>query len=67
MHPSRACRFTIGVLAAVLISLSLAQAQISTATRQRRVTDNTGVLLGAAVTAREVQSGFCYLPPRVPA
>ena len=66
MHPSRACRFRIAVLA-VLISPSLAQAQISTATRQRRVTDNTGMLPGAAVTAREVRSGFCSLPPRVPA
>ena len=45
-------------LTLVLIAPSRAHAQISTATLQGRVTDNTGVLPGATVTAREVQSGF---------
>ena len=49
--------------AAVLLALTVfaaapATAQISTATLQGRVTDNSGVLPGATITAREAQSGF---------
>jgi hypothetical protein len=46
----------------LIISLSPAAAsgQISTATIQGRVLDNTGVLPGATVTARGVDSGFTH-------
>jgi hypothetical protein len=36
------------------------EAQVSTATVQGTVSDNTGVLPGATITAREVQSGFTH-------
>jgi hypothetical protein len=48
-----ALAFTIIFAAAALV-----EAQVSTATIQGTVTDNTGVLPGATVEAREVQSGF---------
>jgi hypothetical protein len=51
------------LLAATLIWLALpapALAQISTATIQGTVTDASGVLPGATVTAREAQSGFTH-------
>ena len=49
--------------AAVLLCLACpgtASAQVSTATIQGTVTDATGVLPGASVTAREIQSGFTH-------
>ena len=41
-----------------LVTAGTAGAQVSTATIQGTVTDSTGVLPGATVTAREIQSGF---------
>jgi Carboxypeptidase regulatory-like domain len=46
-----------GLALLVLIAAS-AGAQVSSSTIQGKVTDDTGVLPGAAITAREVQSGF---------
>jgi len=48
------------LLTIALAPAAPAAAQISTATLQGRVSDNTGVLPGATVTAREVQSGFMH-------
>ena len=46
----------VGLLS--LVAAGTARAQVSTATIQGKVSDATGVLPGATVTAREVQSGF---------
>ena len=46
----------VGLLS--LVTGGTARAQVSTATIQGKVSDATGVLPGATVTAREVQSGF---------
>jgi hypothetical protein len=51
------------ILVAILLILVLAgarpaDAQISTATLQGKVTDNSGVLPGATISARDVKSGF---------
>jgi hypothetical protein len=46
------------VFALVMSAAATAAAQMSTATLQGRVTDDTGVLPGATVSAREIQSGF---------
>ena len=43
-----------------LVTAGTAGAQVSTATIQGTVTDSTGVLPGASVTAREIQSGFTH-------
>ena len=45
-------------LVAALLTPQVVIAQISTATLQGKVSDDSGVLPGARVTAREVQSGF---------
>jgi hypothetical protein len=60
MHPSRAAGRLgcLALLTTVLLTPLPSEAQISTTTIQGRVTDNTGVLPGATVTAREAQSGF---------
>ena len=62
MPPSRVTRrlfrHAFLIIITLLITASAGEAQISTATLQGKVTDNTGVLPGATVTAREVQSGF---------
>ena len=43
-----------------LVTAPPAHAQVSTATIQGTVTDASGVLPGATVTAREVTSGFTH-------
>ena len=48
----------VASLITVLLAPSILVAQIATSTLQGKVTDGTGVLPGATVTAREVQSGF---------
>jgi hypothetical protein len=51
------------LMAVILVSLAipaLSHAQVSTATIEGTVTDAGGVLPGASVTAREVQSGFTH-------
>jgi Carboxypeptidase regulatory-like domain/TonB dependent receptor len=48
----------VASLITVLLTPSILAAQIATSTLQGKVTDGTGVLPGATVTAREVQSGF---------
>jgi hypothetical protein len=49
----------VGTLALVLLALPVpAAAQLSTATVQGKVSDQTGVLPGVTVTAREVASGL---------
>ncbi|MGH9310435.1 MAG: carboxypeptidase-like regulatory domain-containing protein, partial [Vicinamibacterales bacterium] len=60
MGPSSSPRRIPIPFLAVLALLAAAPAagQISTATIQGRVTDNTGVLPGATISAREVSSGF---------
>jgi hypothetical protein len=58
MHPAGA-RITIALVFALAGALPAA-AQISSATLQGRVTDNTGVLPGATLTARERDSGFTH-------
>ena len=56
--PARAaaCLTAVGFLS--LVTAGTASAQVSTATIQGTVSDSTGVLPGATVTARDVQSGF---------
>ena len=56
--PAFALVLTFATVAAVTVGP--AQAQISTATVEGKVSDATGVLPGAAVTARETQSGFTH-------
>jgi hypothetical protein len=48
------------MLASCLMCPPAATAQLSTATVQGRVSDDTGVLPGVTVTAREQQSGFTH-------
>ena len=61
MHRSGAARRS-AVCAAIAFAIAFAttaaaRAQVSTATVQGTVTDNTGVLPGATVIARETRSG----------
>lgn len=49
----------LGLALALLLAVpGIAHAQISTATVQGKVSDETGVLPGVVVTAREIESGF---------
>jgi hypothetical protein len=50
----------MAVILAGLTAAAPATAQVSTATIQGTVTDASGVLPGASVTAREIQSGFTH-------
>ena len=62
-RPLQAKRIGILLTSAAIAWLTLstaAHAQVSTATIQGTVSDATGVLPGASVTAREVQSGFTH-------
>jgi Carboxypeptidase regulatory-like domain/TonB dependent receptor len=61
MFPSASARVAVWLMAVALVWLvpaGTAHAQVSTATIQGTVSDATGVLPGASVTAREVESGF---------
>jgi hypothetical protein len=61
MHPASTILRIVSLillLAFATLPAASAGAQISTATLQGRVTDDTGVLPGATVTARETESGF---------
>ena len=63
MSASTLVRTVVSVMAASLLCLVTARpgaAQVSTATIQGTVSDATGVLPGATVTARDVQSGFTH-------
>jgi hypothetical protein len=52
--------WSITLVVAWLGSASAAHAQVSTATIQGTVSDDTGILPGANVVARDVQSGFSH-------
>ncbi len=56
--PARAAAWLTAVGLLSLVIAGTARAQVSTATIQGTVSDSTGVLPGATVTARDVQSGF---------
>ena len=58
--PARAAVWLMAVALGWLVPAGTANAQVSTATIQGTVSDETGVLPGASVTAREVQSGFTH-------
>jgi Carboxypeptidase regulatory-like domain/TonB dependent receptor len=56
--PARAAAWLTAVGLLLPVTIGTAHAQVSTATIQGTVSDATGVLPGATVTAREIQSGF---------
>ncbi len=58
--PARAVVWLMAVAFVWLVPAGAAHAQVSTATIQGTASDATGVLPGASVTAREVQSGFTH-------
>jgi Carboxypeptidase regulatory-like domain/TonB dependent receptor len=63
MNASTQARTAVAFLVTVLlcfVTADAAMAQVSTATIQGTVSDATGVLPGATVTAREGQSGFTH-------
>ena len=57
--PARVARLMVVTLLWLVVPAP-ALAQVSTATIQGTVTDASGVLPGASVTAREIQSGFTH-------
>ena len=60
MLRSTPARVTLWLMLVWLVLAETAHAQVSTATIQGTVSDATGVLPGATVTAREIQSGFTH-------
>ena len=64
MHPAGALRPVLALsaltLTVVLAAGGRAAAQVSSATIQGTIADNTGVLPGATIAARETQSGFTH-------
>src|SRR5688500_3211386 len=56
--PALAAAWVTAVGLLLPVTIGTAHAQVSTATIQGTVSDATGVLPGATVTAREIQSGF---------
>ncbi len=58
--PERAATWLMALALVWLVPPGTTHAQLSTATIQGTVSDDTGVLPGASVTAREVQSGFTH-------
>jgi carboxypeptidase family protein/TonB-dependent receptor-like protein len=58
--PARAAAWSTAVGLLWLVTAGTARAQVSTATIQGTASDATGVLPGASVTARDIQSGFTH-------